>query len=283
MKNSYIKIIFFYMLSVPVLVTLLAFLIGHVSGWIYIPLWLLNLAVMAYCTRVLVRFNGEVKLNKLVYLIFPWMLFSVFAGMGPPPDTASGWATLATEQVFRYTILIIGGISVAIGFCRLRGFLEEATNNSFGKWASVLMWIAIPLFVLNMSYWGYFLTTIFVKYNTIGGPTKPHWIGTLGEVFTIVRMIEVTLIYLATAAFAIALRLSGRFSKTGSRIYIFCCCLGASFNLVPGTLLGPLAIANYLSYIPAFTLLMPYLMALNLLIKPVHLGKPVIIKPIDQK
>ncbi|MGV3704736.1 MAG: hypothetical protein ACO1NU_05095 [Arcticibacter sp.] len=35
-------------------------------------------------------------------------------------------------------------------------------------------------------------------------------------------------------------------------------------NLLPGSMTGPLAIANYLSYIPAFTLLMPYLIAVNL-------------------
>jgi len=104
-----------------------------------------------------------------------------------------------------------------------------------------------------------------VTYSIAGAPAKPVWMKSLDEAFTIIRMVEVALIYLATAALSIALRLSKHLSKVGSLLYVIFSCLGALLNILPCSMTGPLAIANYLSYIPAFTLLMPYLMAVNLL------------------
>ncbi|MBO9657723.1 MAG: hypothetical protein J7527_02770 [Chitinophagaceae bacterium] len=222
---------------------------------------------MALATRTLSTTHSFFSARHAMFFIFPWMLFSIFGGMGPPPETAALWALLANEQMVRYTFLIAGGISMGIGFHYLRIRLADTQGSKYAYLANILMKIAIPLFVLNMAYWGYFLTSIFIKYPAGNANAKPAWLIPLGEVFTIIRMTEVALFYFATAALSSALRLTGHLSKPASFLYILFSCLGALFNLLPGTLSGPLAVANYLSYIPAFTLLMPYLIAINLLYK----------------
>lgn len=261
------KISFVYLLSVPVLATALAFIIGHVNYRIYIPVWLLNAALMAMATRTLLKAQDQLSVKTASFFIFPWMLFAIFGGMGPPPETAAGWALLANEQVFRYTFLIAGGISMGIGFYRLNKVMENTPGSQYARCSNILIIIALPLFILNMAYWGYFVTNVFVTYSVEGAPAKPSWLKSIATAFTIIRMVEVALIYFATAALSTALRLAKQLSKAGSLLYVIFACLGAVLNMLPDTLSGPLAIANYLSYIPAFTLLMPYLIAINLLAK----------------
>ena len=222
---------------------------------------------MIICTLTLAKRQGKLSGRTALFFIFPWMLFAIFGGMGPPPETAAEWALMATEQIFRYTFLIAGGISMTIGFYRLNRELANSPGKKYAKWDGILIKIALPLFIINMAYWGYFLTNVFVTYSIPGAPTKPEWIKSLDEAFTIVRMLEVAFIYFATAALSIALHLNKQLSKSGSLIYVIFACCGAILNMLPAKITGPLAIASYLSYIPAFTMLMPYLIAVNLLAK----------------
>jgi hypothetical protein len=270
LTNSLRQICYAYLLGVPVLATALAFIVGHVHYTIYLPVWLLNALLMIWATRTLAKHHDQPFTISAWLFVVPWMLIAIFGGMGPPPETAAGWAALAGEQMVRYTILIISGVLTCLGFMRLNKFLANSPGYKFSSAGLLLMCIALPLFILNMAYWGYFLTHIFVTYTAPGAPVKPAWLIPLGEVFTTIRMAEVTLIYLTTAAFAFALRNAGWLSKTSSSTYILFACLGAIFNLLPGSVKGPLAIVNYLSYIPAFTLLMPYLIAVNLLRKQAY-------------
>ncbi|QRR00808.1 hypothetical protein [Dyadobacter sandarakinus] len=136
--------------------------------------------------------------------------------------------------------------------------LRSGPGVRFAKVGKTMFVIALPLFIANMIYWGFFLTNVFVKYSQPGAPAKPDWLQTVSTAFTAVRMIEVTLIYLVTAVFAYALSRAGHLSRLASSVYIFFCYLGALLNLLPANLAAPLAIANYVSYIPAITLLMPY-------------------------
>jgi len=152
LKNSMKKIAFVYLLSVPVLVTALAFIVGHVSYRIYVPIWLLNGVLMAVATRALSN-DGALSARSASFFIFPWMLFAIFGGMGPPPETAAGWASQATEQVIRYTFLIAGGISTAVGIYRVNKLLENTPGRQYAKCADILIRIALPFFVLNMAYW----------------------------------------------------------------------------------------------------------------------------------
>lgn len=271
MKNILKKISFIFLLSVPILATAFAFIIGHVNYRIYIPIWLLNAFLMALAVRTLSKSNEQFPARIAMFFILPWMLIAIFGGMGPPPETAAEWASQSTEQVFRYTFLIAAGISMTIGFYQLNKLLANSPGSNYAKLASILIKIAIPLFVLNMAYWGYFLTNVFITYSVPDAPAKPAWIKSLDEAFIIIRMIEVAFIYLATAALSVALKLNQQLSKTAMILYVIFACLGAVLNILPGTITGPLAIASYLSYIPAFTMLMPYLIAVNLLYKSTNM------------
>ncbi|MBL4677556.1 MAG: hypothetical protein JKY70_15345 [Mucilaginibacter sp.] len=205
--------------------------------------------------------------KAMLYLILPWALIAIFGGMGPPPETPAAWAALAAEQRSRYVILIISGIAVTIGFFHIHKLLSQTGGAKYALFGKIMMLIALPLFIGNMAYWGFFLTDVFVKYSQPTHPAKPLWLKTLSDVFTYVRMIEVALIYLATAVIAIALLTSKLISKPGAACYIAFACLGALFNLLPQNSSGPLSIPAYLSIIPAFTLLMPYLIGVNLIYK----------------
>ncbi len=267
MKTFAQKLSYTFLLAVPILVTAMAFIFGHQSHWIYLPGWFLNMLLMFLAVKTLGDAKSETVRRVAWPLIMSWAPISVFAGMGPPPETAEGWAALAWEQQLRYCILILSGTFTTIGFLRMYNMLKSGPGSRFARVGKTMFLMALPLFIANMAYWGFFLTNVFVKYAQPGAPAKPNWLQTVSSAFTVVRMTEVTLIYLGTAVFAYALNRSGHLSRLASSIYIFFCCLGAILNLLPAGLPAPLAIASYVSYIPAITLLMPYLIGVNLLNK----------------
>ncbi|TLV02873.1 hypothetical protein [Dyadobacter luticola] len=267
MKTFTQKLSYIFLLAVPVMVTLMAFVFGHQSHWVYLPGWFLNMLLMFLAVKALGDAKSETVRGIAWPLIMSWAPISVFAGMGPPPETAEGWAALAWEQQLRYCILIVSGTFTTIGFLRMYDMLRSGPGVRFAKVGKTMFVIALPLFITNMIYWGFFLTNVFVKYSQPGAPSKPDWLQTVSTAFTAVRMVEVTLIYLGTAVFAYALSRSGHLSRLASSVYIFFCCLCALLNLLPANLPAPLSIANYVSYIPAITLLMPYLIGVNFLSK----------------
>ena len=254
-----------FLLAVPFLVTVSAFTFGHLNYAVYLPGWFVNILFMFFAFRKL-GYEKEPAIRRAVWpLIVSWALISVFAGMGPPPSTAKAWVALALEQQVRYCILILSGVLTTVGLFRLRETLTGNSEFRYAQIGKIMILIALPLFVANMIYWGFFLTEVFIKYpgqRTLG---KPGWIQTVSVSFTVVRLIEVTLLYLGTAAFAYAIKKSGKLNPTACKIYALFCILGIILNLLPGNLPEPLATANYVSYIPAITLLIPYLMAVNLL------------------
>jgi hypothetical protein len=267
MKTFSQKLSYIFLIAVPFAVTALAFIFGHNDYRVYLPLWLFNCLLMILATRSLGKNQHKILLDVTWPLIGSWMLVSVFAGMGPPPPTAAEWAALATEQQFRYVILFGSGILAVLGLYRLSKNLKSEPGAQFANVGKVMVLTALPLYLANMMYWGFFLTDVFIKYSRPDAPDKPPFIQTASDIFTTVRMIEVALVYLGTAAFAHALGRSGWLNRVASYVYIFFCFLGAILNLLPATLPEPLATASYVSYIPAITLLMPYLIAINLLKK----------------
>lgn len=258
------KVSYVYLLAVPVLITAMAFIIGHIAPQMYMPAWLLNVFIMFIARRRLATATPPALNSSLWLIVFPWMLISIFGGMGPPPNNYAGWAALAGEQITRFTFLIFCGISVTLGFTRLNKVLTGTRYSGFARMGNRMIRVALPLFIVNAIYWGYLITYVAVTYTSPGAPAKPEWIKTAGDVITAIRMIEIVLIYLATALFAFALVAAGLLSKTAGRIYIVFAILGSILSLLPDSIPPPLAIPIYLVGIPAYTLLMPYLMAVNI-------------------
>ena len=81
-----------YLTLVPVLTAVLGLGIGYVSYKIYLPIWLINVCLMGAAAWVLgahVIRAHDIEKKHLVacalFLIVPWMLISVIAGLGAPP------------------------------------------------------------------------------------------------------------------------------------------------------------------------------------------------------
>jgi hypothetical protein len=120
-----------------------------------------------------------------------------------------------------------------------------------------------------MAFWGYFITYQLTIYTKPGAPVKPAWFKLLMTVFNGIRMIDASLIYIATAAFILSLKAAGFLSATASRVYVAFACLGVICSLLPDNAPGFLSVAGYLLTIPAYVLLLLYLMTVNLFTKEV--------------
>jgi hypothetical protein len=201
-----------------------------------------------------------------VLLIAPWLFYSIFFGMGPPPATAAGWVATSIEQQTRYTLLIAGGIFCAVGFSLLRLLLHERGEQFYAQAGYTAILIALPLFILNMCLWGYFLPEAFKHFVVSGAPAaRPDWYRPIQMMFGMVSTVEVGLIYLATAAFAASFRKTRWFSKGACNAYIvislFCCLL----NFIPPSFPAPWSIMSFIVSVPAIPFLMPYLMGVRVL------------------
>ncbi|MBE9462645.1 hypothetical protein ACFP1I_09595 [Dyadobacter subterraneus] len=262
-----------YLLSIPFLGAILAFAVGHVSYKIYLPVWLINAFMMVISTRILVGQNFDSQNNdhkrqivSIWFLIIPWIFISIFAGFGPPPATIEKWVETAMEQQIRYLILIIAGIFVNIGLILLGEHLKHRGEYLYSTLGRIMMSIAIPLFILNMTFWGTFLTESFKIFAALPLQKRPEWYLVIKEQFMIIGMTEVTLTYLATFAFVMSLKASGLFGSRTRNAYAVVSLLAATLNLLPPSCPDPLATISYLVSIPAFPFIMPYLIGVNLLV-----------------
>ncbi|GAA4329181.1 hypothetical protein GCM10023149_33680 [Mucilaginibacter gynuensis] len=201
--NHLQKIALAYLYSVPLATAGIGFGIGHAEVPLYTTLWALNFCLMSIAiwqlktTRSIGIDSGWT--NAALLLIVPWMLFPLFAGMGPPPLKLADWVTTATEQQVRYTVLIAGGIIAFMGFALLRVKLQKRSETVFSTLGITAVGIAIPLFILNMIFWGYYLTDAFKIFVTLPQGKRPDWYPPVKTLFYLISVIEVVLIYFATA------------------------------------------------------------------------------------
>jgi hypothetical protein len=169
------------------------------------------------------------------------------------------------EQQIRYYILILGGVVAALGVCLLTDRLKKAGEGTYSQLGFVAFLIAIPLFVLNMAFWGCYLVEAFKTFAGLPPGQRPEWYVPTRELFYGISLVEVVLIYLATAAFAASLKTVGIFQPAVCRIYILLSFLGVVLAVLPPSFPEPFATASYFVCIPAIPFVMPYLMGVNLL------------------
>jgi len=262
--NNLQKASLFYLVSVPFLVMLLGFGVGHVNWEWYLPAWLVNTLLMIAALQALLKHRpsgGAIITGATLLLISPWIIFPVFAGMGRPPQTVQGWLDLVGEQHTRYSLLILGGVSAYLGTALLYKFLRYQ-ENVFSTIGLGLMTLAMPLFVITMAYWGSFLSEAFRHFNTA---ERPDWYQAFQQLFLLIDTVGVSLIYLASAMFAISLGRAGYFRPVAVRSYVsvsLCACL---VNLIPPSAPVPFSVMSYVVAIPAIPLVMFYFMGINLL------------------
>jgi len=256
---------FYYLTIVPFLAAVIGFSVGRSSPWVYVPVWIVHSAIMLL---LLYRISGGTA-NKSPWLapgimmVIPWIMFSIFAGFGPPPSTPEKWLALATEEQLRYMILVAGGICAAVGLTLLKQCLNQSPGGAYAAAATALLNISIPLYVINMLYWGFFLTEAFKGFTT--GTARPDWYVVIRQFFFWVDSVQLCLFYIVTALFAIALKKSNIFKPRPCNIYIIISLLAAVCSLLPGNLPTPFDVVGYIVAQPAIGFIMPYLMGLNII------------------
>ena len=262
---------YIYLLLVPIITVGLGFGVGHVSYKFYLPIWLLNVVLMTIASWSLglnvirLKNEEEKKLAKAAFfLIIPWILISMFAGLGPPPHTAAEWTATAKEQQVRYFMLVICGVSIAFGFVGLRDRLKTKGENFYSLLGLTMILIAIPLFIINMLFWGFYLSELFRIQSTASSTNFPDWFLPTKQLFGLISVTEVALTYLATFTIVLAMRKVGWLTKTSSFLYILFSLL--AFVIIILAAFFPKTLeAGFVVSVPAFPFLMPYFIGVNLL------------------
>lgn len=262
-----------YLILTPFVAAILAFTFGHSSYKVYLPLWFVHACLMIFFTSRLAipgTRSKDAASRRLVtiawLLILPWMLMSVFAGMGPLPATLQEWVDSETEQHIRYIILIVSGLIFISGFNLLRDALKKQGESLWSSLAFTAFLIKIVLFILDMNYLGGFMIASIKSFVASGAPAnRPEWYIAAREQFAGNSFVEVAVTYLGTAAFAAAFQIVGWIRPAAARTYIVISFIGLACSLLPTSATGALGVASYLSSIPAFSLIMPYLMGVRLL------------------
>lgn len=265
---------YIYLLSVPVIGFILAFSVGYSSYKIYVPLWIVNSMLMVYAAWVLgfskIRSENReaVLITKGAFLlIIPFILISMFAGLGSPPETASSWVESITEQQVRYFMLVIAGIFVAFGLGTIGEKLKEEGETYYSKLGWIAISIAIPLFIINMLYWGFYLSDLLSFQVSAGLEKSPEWFGPIRKLFGLLSVIEVSLTYLATALFAISLNITGKIGRKSCTVYVLLSSIALLIIVLSAFFETQFYIAGFIVSIPAVPFIMPYLIAVNLLKK----------------
>lgn len=260
-----------YLQLVPLLVIVFGFGIGKTDYTFYLPIWLINVFLMVMASwilglHVINNKNEDPHLaSGAFFLIVPWILISMFFGLGPPPETAAGWVKTDTEQQIRYSMLTVAGVFIILAFALLKEKLKKEGENYYSVMGIIALMIAIPLFILDMLFWGFSLTESFKILVSTNTEKLPDWFKPLRALFGMISFVEVVLTYLATALFAVSMNRLGWISKISLKAFILICLLALILILLSAFLPEPFISIGYVLSIPAIPFLMPYYMGVKLL------------------
>ena len=183
-KLSKRKLSQLYLTLVPILTVVFGLGVGYVSYKIYLPIWLINVFLMIIATWVLggyvIKTGDEEKKHIAacaLFFIVPTMLSSMFAGLGAPPyEQPKVWVSSATEQLTRYYFLLAMGVLIAFGYAILRDKLKRTPGNFYALLGFVAIQIAIPIFLIDMSFWGFYLTKLYRIMAASSIEKTPEWV-----------------------------------------------------------------------------------------------------------
>ena len=260
-----------YLWLVPVLVVILGLSFGKTNYTFYLPIWILNVVLMVMASWILgLHVINDKNRSKHIAvgafcLIVPTILVSMFFGLGPPPQTPAGWVATFTEQQVRYSMLTAAGIFIALGFTLLKEKQKNDGENYYSLLGSIAINIAIPLFILDMLFWGFSLTESFKILFATNTEKMPEWFKPFRQIFGMVSVVEVALTYLAIMFFCVSLNMTGRLSKTSKNIYVVLSLIAFLLIILSAFLPEPFVTAGFAVSIPAIPFLMPYFIGINLL------------------
>jgi len=135
----------------------------------------------------------------------------------------------------------------------------------FSLIGDTLIKIAIPIFLVNITFWGLYLTRLYQLMLASNIEKNPEWVTPMRSQFYYIDIIVCALIYLGTAAYAIALRRTGMFTKNACNSYFALSLLFFLFDILPPSLPEPFSTLNFIVSIPAVPFYFPYFIGINLL------------------
>lgn len=260
-----------YLILVPVLTAAFGFGIGKINYIVYLPVWIINVFLMLAASWILglhvIRTKKEKKhlAAGAFFLVVPWILVSMFFGLGPPPETAAGWVATATEQQVRYTLLTAAGVFVALGFSLLKEKLKDDGEKYYSLLGFITIIIAIPLFIFDMLFWGFSLTESFNILVSANTEKLPEWFNPFRALFKMVSVVEVALTYLSIVFFAVSMKQAGWLSKTSSKVYVLISLSAFVLIILSAFLPEPFITTGFVVSIPAIPFILPYFIGIQLL------------------
>lgn len=271
-KTAPQKISYYYLCSVPVLTIVFAFVTGHISYAIYLPVWLLNIGLMIGAVKML---GANLFKNKYIYgsaclLTGTAALLSILFGMGAPPGSIQEWVSTATEQKARFDVLLAAGILIALGFAVLKLALQERGEKLYAQLGYTAIVLAIPLFFINTSFWHSYAQKAYSLKLTEGANSVHGWFSAGVQQTWIITMGEVLLTYFAVAMFALSLKATGIFKRLPAVIYVVVSGIAIVSILLFPVLPGATAFDGFPYYpfmIPAIPIFICYYIGVNLIAK----------------
>jgi hypothetical protein len=266
---------YIYLSLLPILVTILAFTTGHTQPKIYIPVWLLNVALMALAGWSLggSAFRSDDRHRRYLaaagaFLILPIVFLSMLFGMGPPPGTIQEWVATAVEQKVRFDAILAGGIATVLGLSLLKLVLNERDEKFYTQLGYTAIVIAIPLFFIVTAFWHSFALQAYK--TRLENNTPQPWYAPAAQQIWIITIGEILLTYFAIALFAGSLRQTKILRPTPALLYIlfsaFAIVSILLFPLYPGS--APFDGFPYYPFmIPAMPFTVGYYLGVNLLRK----------------
>jgi len=264
-----------YLCAIPILTFVFAFTTGHISYRLYIPIWLVNVCIMALAVWTLgtnAFRSAEKNRRWLAYgaclLVLPVAMLSILFGMGAPPDSIKGWVDTATEQKVRFDILLVDGILVALGLSLIKLVLQEKGEKLYTQLGHTAVLIAIPLFFINTSFWHSFALQSY-KIKVASSPDRPlEWFAPAAQQIWVITIGQVLLTYFSAAMFASSLRQARIFQRTPTVIYIAFSVIAIVSILLFPLYPGAMAFSGFPYYpfmIPAVPIMLFYYLGVNLL------------------
>lgn len=265
---------YIYLLLVPFFAGVLGFGVGHVSHIIYIPVWILNVIIMLIAVWFtglnIIRFKNEEQSHlakAAFFLIVPWILISMFAGLGPPPENAIDWTLTSTEQQIRYSMLVVAGLFLLLGIAVLKDRLKKKGESFYSLLALISILITIPLFIINMLYWGFYLTELFRIQTEKNILSFPDWFLPVRQLFGVISAIEVSLTYVTVILIAASMKKVGLLNNRSNALYMLFSITALIIMILSVFLTETFKTAGFAVSIPAVPFLMPYIIGVNLLKK----------------
>ena len=203
-----------------------------------------------------------------VMLIAPWAVLSALVGLGPP------WQATAAENRLRFAALLVAGILITGAFVVLREALRDAGERRYSILGFAAIILAGPLSVI-FALFPLALEDVALQQRGVAHP--PEWFSSLQNLSELALVVEVILIYLAIAAFAVALRRTGWLGGISSRVFvaisffaILCLVVTIAVSLQhpddpTAVFKSKVAIPGFVVSIPAIPLIMPCLIGAKVL------------------